>query len=57
MVQWYNSTAMQLLNVNIMSARKCLITFLCLFLTLQVCSQKAGKGIIYNIETMKFVEW
>lgn len=33
---------MQLLNVNIISARKCLIAFLCLFFNLQVCSQEAG---------------
>lgn len=34
---------MQLLNENIISARKCLIAFLCLFFNLQVCSQEAGK--------------
>lgn len=34
---------MQLLNVNIVSTRKCLIAFLCIFFSLQVCSQEAGK--------------
>ena len=34
---------MQLLNENIISARKCLIAFLCLFFNLQVCSQEADK--------------
>lgn len=34
---------MQLLNENIISARKCLIAFLCLFFNLPVCSQEAGK--------------
>lgn len=33
---------MQLLNVNIISARKCLIAFLCLFFNLQVSSQEVG---------------
>lgn len=34
---------MQLLNENIISARKCLIAFLCLFFNLQVFSQEADK--------------
>ena len=35
--------AMQQLKINIMSARKCLIAFLCLFLNLPVYSQETGK--------------
>lgn len=38
-----NNMAMQQLKINIMSARKCLIAFLCLFLNLPVYSQETGK--------------